>query len=378
MIGKYYRLAFYGLIIGLLIIFRDVQNAYGWDELTNDSARRIPHATLAPDVPPMPVPTTEPSVVQVDFVSPDPIMITEDGCCPYPQWSSDSEWVLFVDSVGDEGPGLYGVPVGGGPATFLTSRIGSFSEDLSLVAYPEAGLVYIEQWATGDRWLVPSEGRRVYLSHENEWIAWEYGSTSIQNQDLKQRTIWIATLKGEGARELVTVHGGRFLGWIDHGEALLVSGRLSPLSPAGIWRVERDTGAAQLLFATDRARDVLISAEGEWLALTVAFQTDRTQNGIWALKTDGSLVRRIPAYGSYRWRSEGNLLIIPYDFSAERPYLWQIDVEQEQIWGLTDPKTLDLPIANNDWQPSPDGQKIVYYSTEDHNLWVLTLAQPPK
>lgn len=379
MTGKSPRVIGSGLLLGFLVAMLNFRIVQGRVDPAGIHSPYALKATLGPDTV-NPTPTPLP-IIEVQAAPGDtslPSRITDDECCLYPHWSSDSEWVLFVNPVGREGPGLYGVPAAGGSATFLTSRVGVFSEDLSLVAYPEAGLVYVERWAIGDRWLVPSQGREVHLSHENEWIAWEYGSTSIQNQDLKQQTIWIANVKGEGARALVTVHGGGFIGWIDQGNALLVSGRLSPLSPAGIWRVDRVSGAARLLFSTERARDVLISPEGEWLAFTVAFQTEHEKNGLWTLKTDGSTLKRLPAYGSYRWRSEGELLLIPYDFAAKSPYLWQFNIEEDQIWALTDPDEIELPIANNDWQASPDGEKIVFYSQSDRNLWVLRLPETPE
>ncbi|MGD8552452.1 MAG: hypothetical protein PVG02_02240 [Anaerolineales bacterium] len=378
MTGKNSRAVLSSLVLSLILLGLNFRIAQGRVDTSENLADGSIESTLEPRyVKPTPTPSEPLNLQSIADNPSEPTRITDNQCCPYPQWSSDSEWILFIDSTGKDGPGLYSVPVEGGPPTFLTSQVGSYSEDLSLVAYPEAGLVYIERWAIGDRWLVPSQGREVYLSHENEWIAWEYGSTSIQHQDLKQRTIWIANIKGEQARELITVHGGKFLGWIDHGRAILVSGRLSPLSPSGIWRVDRESGAAQLLFGTERARDVSISPEGEWIAFTVAFQTNATENGLWVLRTDGSSVTRLMHYGSYRWRSEGQLLLIPYDFSSPEPYLWQISVEEERIFALTDPEEIRLPIANNDWQISPDGSKIVFYSMDDLNLWVMDLPKTP-
>lgn len=379
MTGEHDRSVLLGLLMGAVLAVLSFHTAQGRVGVPGEYNGGSQKATVAPRaITATPTPSFRVDVRTIQGEAPEPVRITTGACCPYPQWSSDSEFVLYVDSLGEQGPGLYGVPAEGGPPAFLTSRVGSYSLDLSLVAYPEDGLVYVERWAIGDRWLVPSQGREVYLSHENEWIAWEYGSTSIQNQDLKQRTIWIANLKGEGSRELVTIHGGRFLGWISHGQAVIVSGRLSPLSPAGVWRVDRETGAAQLLFSTEKPRDVLISPGGEWLALTVAFQTDRSKNGLWVLKTDGTALSRLPVYGSYRWRSEGELLLIPYDFEASGPYLWQIEIASNQIWALTDPRETVLSIANNDWQPSPDGEKVVFYSSQDRNLWVLELPDPPE
>jgi hypothetical protein len=378
MTGRNWRIVISSLVLGLVFVCLNVRIGQSWIVESEVRSAGSVEATLEPRfLNSTPTPSTPASLQIISALPSEPTRITADQCCPYPQWSSDSEWILFIDSTGEEGAGLYSVPAEGGRPTFLTAKIGAYSEDLSLVAYPEAGLVYIERWAVGDRWLVPSQGREVHLSHENEWIAWEYGSTTIQHQDLKQRAIWVANIKGEHARELVTIHGGKFLGWIDHGRAILVSGRLSPLSPSGIWRVDRESGAAQLLFSSQRARDVLISPGGEWVAFTIAFQTDSTQNGLWVLRTDGSLNSRLTHYGSYRWRSEGQLLLIPYDFNTPKPYLWQYNLEQGEVFALTDPAKNNLPIANNDWQPSPDGSKIVFYSTEDHNLWVMDLPETP-
>ena len=45
------------------------------------------------------------------------------------------------------------------------------------------------------------------------------------------------------------------------------------------------------------------------------------------------------------------------------------------VTDLTDPSKLPFRIHNNDWQLSPDGNRIVFVNNEDRNLWMLTL--PP-
>lgn len=377
MTGSASRTVIGSIFASLFFFVLSFHSAAGSPGKAQPRATPVHEAMLEPEIVlPTPTPAFWQNIIAESSGPAVQKQITENECCPYPKWTSDSEWILYVDSLGAAGTGLYGVPADGGPPTFLTSQLGSFSYDLSLVAYPESGLVYIERWADGERWLVPSQGREVYISRENEWIAWEYGSTAIQNQDLLQRTIWVANLRGEEAHELVTIHGGRFIGWIDAGKALLVSGRLSPLSPSGIWRIDRESGAGRLLFETDRPRDILISPAGEWLAFTLAFQSNKTQNGIWVLRNDGSSIKRLPVYGSYRWRADGELLIIPYDFDAPGPYILHMDLQDNEIWKLTDPAQTEIPIANNDWQPSPDGSRIVYFSSQDHNLWVVALPSP--
>ncbi len=333
-------------------------------------------------LPPFPTPTPE-SVLTIERLAPNrprsvPVRITDGECCPYPRWSSDSEWVMLFDA-GEKGdaPGLYGIPKAGGSPTLLTERIGVYSQDWSLVAYPEAGAVYIERWADGDRWVVPSPGRKIFFSPSGNQIAWELGSSGIRHPDLRQQAIWLADVDGGAAREVVTVNGGHFIGWAAGEDAIVVYGRLAPDGPAGIWRVSTDDGAGRLLFEAEKPRSLLLSPAGGWLAFFMALENQPDRNGLWIIGTDGSVNQYHSFIGAYRWRGEGQLLVIPQDMDAPGAYLWQIDIGEDIIWELTDPRLDALPIASNDWQPSPDGSVIVFRSHEDHNLWVFPLPELP-
>jgi Tol biopolymer transport system component len=58
------------------------------------------------------------------------------------------------------------------------------------------------------------------------------------------------------------------------------------------------------------------------------------------------------------------------------PYVLQFDLEEDRAWRITDPVKTSLAIANNDWQVSPDGKKMVFLSAIDGNLQVLHLPSP--
>ena len=333
-------------------------------------------------IPPFPASAPE-TVLTIEYLprnSPRPLpnRITEGGCCPYPRWSPDSEWVMIFDT-GEKGdaPGLYSIPKDGGSPALLTGRIGVYSLDWSLVAYPEAGAVYIERWADGDRWVVPSPGRRVSFSPSGNQIAWELGYSGIRHPDLRQQAIWLADVDGGAAREVVTVNGGHLIGWAAGEEAIIVYGRLAPDGPAGIWMVSTENGAGQLLFEVEKPRSLLLSPAGGWLAFFMAFENQPDRNGLWIIGMDGKAKQHYPFIGAYRWREEGQLLVIPQDLDAPGPYLWQIDILEDVVWELTDPNLEKLPIASNDWQPSLDGSVIVFRSHEDHNLWVFPLPELP-
>lgn len=303
--------------------------------------------------------------------------LTEGDCCVLPRWTTDSEWILYIDRPDEEQPaGIYGIPADGGEASLISARIGVFSANLSLVAYPEASQTYIERWVDGNRWTIPAEGRAVHFAPDNRLVAWEVGSRAITDPDLRQKQIWVSNLDGSHARELVTVHGGGFISWAEGGRSFLVSGRLSPPDPAGIWRISPVDGAGRLLMEVVRPRSVLVSPGGDWVAFLVAFEPDGDRNGLWVARLDGSRTFKLPVIGSYRWRREGELLIIPYDGAGKDPYLLQFDLTGGEVFQLTDPEKTRLPIGNNDWEPSPDGKRIVFLSALDGNLWLLALPEP--
>jgi hypothetical protein len=330
----------------------------------------VPKPTATPTLESLPTPT---AIAEVETMQ-----ITTGGCCAYPAWSHDSEWVLFLDNPSESEPaGLYGVPVDGGKPTLIHARVGAYSNSKAMVAYYEAGRMYVERWADGTRWPIPSEGRIVRFSPSGRQVGWEITTKSIQFPEVRQRKIWLSNSDGTQAREIVTVNGGVFVGWLDGESTILVTGRLAPSTPAGIWRIAFEDGAGKLLHEVNRPRSPLLSPNGEWLAYYVAFDSDPERNGLWVMRTDGTDIQKLNLFGAYRWREDGVLLVIPIDLNASGSSLWQVDLLRGETTRLTDSDTSHIPIANNDWQPSPDGTRIVFLSSVDRNLWVFSLPDRP-
>jgi tricorn protease-like protein len=132
-----------------------------------------------------------------------------------------------------------------------------------------------------------------------------------------------------------------------------------------------------LLFEVEKPRSITLSPSGEWIAFIVAFEQDARRNGIWVVSTDSGFSKRLVGFGAYRWRSDGQLLLIPLDLNAQYPSLYQVDVNTGKTWRLIDPELTSLSIANNDWSISPNGHWLLYHSSEDRNLWVMELPELP-
>ena len=319
--------------------------------------------TATPFLPVEPTPT-----------DPRPVQLTEGGCCSLPMWSRDSQWVLFLDKPGEFTPaGLYGVPVAGGSSTIVNDQVGVYSRSMTLVAYPLSGRVYVERWADGTRWVIPSAGRIVQFSPSGRMVAWTVGSRSIRYPDVRQSTIWVSDSDGNNAHEVITVNGGYLIGWEKGEQGIYVTGRFGPSMPSGIWQIDLETGAGRLVIESERPRSALLSPDGSYIAFYVALSSDSEANGMWIVPTDGTPAIKLGLFGAYRWRYDDVLVVIPMEMDAPGISLWQVDASSGEAVQLTHPELTSISIANNDWQISPDGRQMVFLSAEDHNLRLLRI-----
>lgn len=365
-----------GAVMFAFLSYARNTSAYGSDS----PSRLTPHPTLD-----LPIPTAiddpdeerSATPAQATLVASEPTRLTEGGCCPYPVWSHDSEWVLFFDRPTEQDEAaLYGVPVAGGSISKIHDRVGVYAGTRSVVAYPAGGVTVIERWADGAKWQVENGARFVKFSPSARMVAWIVTSHGITFPDVRQRAIWVGTREQPAGREIVTVNGGSLLGWTGDENAIIVTGRLAPDSPAGIWKITIDDGSGRLLLEMENIHSPLLSPAGRWVAFMSTFNNDPDLDGLWVVSTDTMQSKQLPLFGSYRWRRDGVLLVIPMDFSQQGVSLWQVDVTTSALDRLTDPDSTPLPIANNDWEPSPDGKKMVFLSYQDRNLWVLHLPEP--
>lgn len=330
------------------------------------SAALAPSSPLAPTpAPPSPTPAL-------------PVLrqLTDGGCCTGPFWSPDGSQVWFVDRPSEGQPsGIWGVDAAGGEPELVTDRLGIYSPDRSLIAYPDGGGTVVERLGR-DRWIVPSEGRPIAFSPDSARIAWQVAS-SPANFDRRKVVLWVANVDGTESRSVVEVTGGGLQGWFPDGERMLVSGR-DPESLAPFLAVLRLadgslTPIAQGADRTARLRGGSISPEGGWVAYQITFSGDPAVDGLWVVRVDGSDARRLDPFGAYRWRSEGTLAVVPLEPGAPSHRLVEVEADTGDSRSLTDPSLVRFRIEGGDWTMSPDGERVAFVSAEDHNVWVIEL-----
>ena len=319
----------------------------------------------SPTPPPTPTPTPAPVLRQ----------LTTDGCCVEPFWSPDGQRLLFLDRPSpDAATGLYEVNLMGGGIELYIERLGIYSPDMLLLAYPQGEQTIVERLADGERWVIPSGGRAVSFSPDGTQLAWTAGQSGPPF-DTASREVWVSQVDGSQAHLLVQLYSGGFAGWFPDGR-LLVSGRLDLNDPLpGLWAVSPQDGSQSLLARGERLRSVTISPGGSWLTYQMVFSVNLEENGIWLVDTHSGAKRRLDQFGAYRWRDDGHLLLIPLDTRQPLHQVWQIDAATGQAQPLTDPEVTPLKIANGDWSVSPDGTKIAYVSAADNNIWLLELPE---
>lgn len=305
--------------------------------------------------------------------------LAEGGCCTQPTWSADSRSVLVIDRPNAETPtGIwrYDITENDLEADLFSDRIAFYTADHVYRVVVSADTTTIEQVETGASWTVPARGQPVSISPGQTRIAWQVVNDQDYMIENRVTQIFVANLDGNEAQRVVTIPRGAFAGWISE-DAILFSGRESLKADEQIiYSLSLVTGERKELVRGERLRGALPSPDGVWLAYYIAPDEDPMQNGVWVMRTDGSARHRldISLFGSYRWRDDRRLIILPFRQEAAYHELWEFNVESLAARRLTDPDTTPFKIANDNWCVSPDGQKVAFVESRDRNLWVLTLA----
>jgi Tol biopolymer transport system component len=316
--------------------------------------------------------TPSPALTPTAAIAAVPRQLTQGGCCVQPFWSPDSRQVRYIDRPSSGEPsGIWAVSATGGAPTFVTARLGLYSPDEALVAYPESGQTFIER-VGGERWQVPTGGRALLFSPDSTQIAWQVASSSV-NFDTRKVAIWVAAVDGTGAHKLADLAGGGLNGWFPDGQRLLITERADDLSQ--IETISLADGSRTVIASAARFQGIALSPQGGWVAYTVAFSGDPAQDGLHVVKSDGQASSRLDTFGAFTWRSEGRLLVIPLEPEAASNRLLEYQAENGFARPMTDPALTLFQIASGNWALSPDGRRLAFVSAADHNLWVLDLPE---
>jgi hypothetical protein len=80
----------------------------------------------------------------------------------------------------------------------------------------------------------------------------------------------------------------------------------------------------------------------------------------------------MPFFGTWRWRDSTSVIYIPFTPGLPMSFVLY-DIARQQTRPLTEPSVQPFEIANDDWEISPDGHAVVFWSATDYALWLTTL-----
>jgi hypothetical protein len=313
--------------------------------------------------------------------------ITSGNCCTNPYWSQDSSEVRFVDQPAPNDPlGIWGVHLADdNPAPRLASEsLGIYSPDGSLIAYPDRdrGIAVVERLEDGQKWLFDTQQRGVSFTPNSQGIIWSTYDEDAP-RDSREETIWLADVDGRDARAVFRSRRTDPVAWLSEDELMMNQG-FAGTSDIELFTLSLADGTQTAVLEGPRMRGLALSPDGRHLVYYVTFEADTEKNGVWLVDLEGPTAkpRKLPFFGTYRWRDNQRLIYVPLDPESITHEFFEYNINTRQTQALF-PEGTGLTIANNDWRVSPDGRKIAMVAArglELDGIWVLDIdrsdAQP--
>ncbi len=309
-------------------------------------------------------------------------LIAGEGWNVGPWWNpDDAEAVYLIDEGGDEGASVFRQPIDGSERTRVEPAPPPIlSPDGSVaVRYLVNGAMEVTRRADGGRWEVLTQGSYPAVSPDNRRLLWNvFYSDILPGAQPPIMEVWISNLDGTVQR-LVHRQSAGWSVWLD-ARRLLIGKRIPYQAEEQLYILDVDDPnmAPQLLGEYRFLRGVEVAPGGGRIAFYLPFQDDPNASGVYVQDTQiGSQPRKLDVFGSYEWRDGSSLYMLSYDPAQDVHTLGLYDVNAGSYRTLTDPATLPLRVANNQWRVSPDGARIAYVDPTDYGLYLLSVGVEP-
>lgn len=297
--------------------------------------------------------------------------VTQDACCASPRWhptdantfhvmdgSSAGAYVLAYDAVNGTAPEI----IGNAPPPFHSS-------DRTHSIQFGAGLAQITRLTDNTAWSVNTGGVLPAFNVDNTRLLWlRPEGVSAPGQNAPMTGVWVSNADGTNERQITYAAGlsGR---WLDADRVLLwhSANRITALY---IYDLADDSFFE--LGRWSNLRGLSVAPGGARLMFYLTFQEDATQNGVHVLETRRDAVAvRLDWFGAWRWRDAESVYYLPFDPTQTYHELAYYHIPTGESRLLTTRTTTPFTVANGDWDVSADGQRIVFQSAGDYNVWIL-------
>jgi Tol biopolymer transport system component len=235
----------------------------------------------------------------------------------------------------------------------------------------------IERLEDGRQWEFDTQEHGISFTPDSQGVIWiTYDEDAPR--DSREERLWLADLEGEDRQVVFSGRRTDPVAWLSDHELLMVEG-FAGTSDVRLFRFSLKDGSQTELIEGPRMRGLAFSPNRRYLVYYVRLEADTEKNGVWLvdLEDPNPTPRKLPFFGTYRWRSNYRLVYVPFELGVPSHNFYEYHVLRELTRPLF-PEGTDLTIANNDWQVSPDGRKIALVAAKDRALdgiWVLNIDQ---
>ncbi len=303
-----------------------------------------------------------------------PRSISSVGCCVAPFWSADSSRVMYLDKPSAaSAAALYSIDANNPSVArreFSSVVRLSVSEKFAIL---NGSTTRVERLSTGERVSVAASS--VLFSPSEQQIAWTVSSDGGRF-DTQRTTVFVANLKVSPrlvltqTRAVAVLYGGGLSGWLND-QTLVVNGkRKAGTRDRALMTLDLKFKNLKTFSSALNFRGISISPKGRFVAYYVAFDS-KARNGLFVLDTNSGTTRRLPWFGSYRFRDANRFVLIPMQ-NAKTHSLLEWDLRTNTQRTLVN---LAAQVAVDDWQVAPNGSSLVFVNASNRAMYVVDLPK---
>jgi len=289
--------------------------------------------------------------------------------------------ILYTDTVPNQPlAATYAVAAdASGPPTVFFPSAATVSPDGSRIAFPDFAnkVTRIQEFGKQSTATIANNAAYVWFSRDGRQVAWlerAPGAQPSSNVDRLVR-VWVANADGANARTRGNAVRAADLTWFPDGQRLLFTGRDTDGGNPGIYVLDVGAGTLTRIVDAFSPRGVRLSPDGGQIVYLAALEERPEDNGLFIINADGGAKRKLPLGGGVRWSPDSkSLLILPFQTDNGADQIVRIDAVTFATTPLTDRAALPFRVAQDEWQLSPDGTRIVFNAVADGDIYVLRFS----
>jgi hypothetical protein len=296
-------------------------------------------------------------------------------CCGIFSWVDARRLLVFDDPrQGETGAWIIDPPTGS--RQFMAPNFG-LPSTTGLIAVPnrETNRTEIRSPDGSIISTIDNGGMLTWISPDGKRVAWLEDMGVRQTSSLVPRTVrlWSAGIDGNDAKSVLEFRASA-LQWLPDSQHVIALGRAPNGERPGIWVVDTSTGANGVVVTGTFLQALRRSNDGSRMAYLETFSSDSGQNGVWIANTNGSDRVHLREIGSFRWGGDAShlwfLQLAPRDGGND--ILVRIDLRDDSVAERVD---LGGRVLNDQWEVSPDGASVAYWSEADQSVIVRALPR---